>query len=117
MRKLNRKPQLGSASILLFLMLIINPEIRALLLLTELISAEVLLVFISTQLHLYWLYSLPRRSKIIAVAYSYISKAIQLFFWFFEMLFRRQCISTLPYIAMGKVISIRQRTKKFNSCA
>jgi len=65
MRKLNRNPQLGSASILLFLMLIINPEIRAFLLLTELISAEVLLVFISTQLHLYWLYSLPRRSKAI----------------------------------------------------
>ncbi|MDW5416340.1 hypothetical protein R6242_07110 [Iodobacter sp. CM08] len=116
MRKFSWESRLGSASILLLLILIINPEIRAFLLLAELLGTEVLLIFIYGQLRFYGLYSLPYLSKATAGAYLYIGKAIGPFFWLYEVLFRRQYMHTMPYIVMDKIISIRNLTKKFNSC-
>jgi hypothetical protein len=117
MSKVSWKSRLGSASILLLLMLMINPEIRAFLLLAELLGAEVLFVFIYAQLRFYGLYFSPHLSKAIAGACLYMDKAIWLFFLLYEMFFRRQYIYTMPYIVMDKIISIRNPTKKFNSYA
>ncbi|WP_293933117.1 hypothetical protein [Iodobacter sp.] len=86
------------------------------MLLAELLGAEVLLIFIYGQLRFYGLYSLPYLSKAAAGACLYIGKAIGLFFWLYEVLFRRQYMHTMPYIVMDKIISIRNLTKKFNSC-